>query len=187
MRKVLAIVGMPGSGKGTVTDRLEAKGFKKIYFGGMVYEEVERRGLDIVMDERNVREDMRRQEGKAVLAKRAVMRAKEYFEDGSQTVVMDGLYSWSENKYLMDEFGDDLIVAAVVAPRKLRWKRASDRNDNVRKYTSEQVAMRDVEEIENLEKGGPIAYADHYFNNVRTPQDLLDDLDVFIEEQGLKP
>ena len=48
--KVLAVVGMSNSGKGTITDHLEAQGFKKVYFGGMVYDEVKKRGLDIVKD-----------------------------------------------------------------------------------------------------------------------------------------
>ena len=43
MKRILAVVGMPGSGKGTITDHLEALGYKKVYFGGMVYEEVEKR------------------------------------------------------------------------------------------------------------------------------------------------
>jgi len=187
MKRVLAIVGMPGSGKGTITEHLESQGFKKIYFGGMVYEEVERRGLDIVKNEREVREDMRNQEGKSVLAKRAAKRAKEYFANGADTVVMDGLYSWSESKYLLDEFGEDLIVTAVVAPRSLRWKRASDRVDGKRQYTPELVAKRDIEEIENLEKGGPIAYADYYFNNIGTPEQLLAEVDEFIEQNNLRP
>lgn len=187
MGKILAIVGMPGSGKGTITDYLEGKGYKKVYFGGMVYEEVKRRGLDIVLDERNVREDMRAKEGKAVLAKRAAQRAQEFFDDGAHTVVFDGLYSWSELRYLQEQYGDDIIVAAVVTPRKIRWERASTRNDNVRKYTPERVAMRDIEEIENLEKGGPIAYADYYFTNTKTPTDLIAEVDAFISENNLKP
>ena len=187
MRKVLAIVGMPGSGKGTITDYLEDKGFKTVHFGKMVYEEVERRGLDIVLDERNVREDMREKEGLDVLAKRASARADEHFEAGSETVILDGLYSWTENKFMMSKYGEDYIVAAVVTPKKVRWQRASDREDNVRKYTPEQVAMRDVEEIENLEKGGPIAYADYYLSNTGSPEELLAELDEFIASHNLTP
>ena len=186
MGKVLAIVGMSSSGKGTVTDYLESKGYRKVYFGGMVYEEVEKRGLDIVLDERNVREDMRKKEGPAVLAKRAATRAKEHFADGANTVVFDGLYSWSELRYLEEEFGDDLIVAAILVPKKLRWQRGAERQDSHRKYTEQQVKMRDIEEIENLEKGGPIAYADHYFSNVDTPESLVEDVEAFMNDHQLK-
>ena len=100
---VIAFLGMPGSGKGTAVAHLEAEySFPKIYFGGMVYDEVKKRGLDIVMDERMVREDMRKLEGPAVLAKRATIKAQELLADGNPVVVLDGIYSWTEDKYLRE-------------------------------------------------------------------------------------
>lgn len=84
MGKVIAILGMPGSGKGTITDYLESLGHPKIYFGGMVYDEVKKRGLDIVKDEKFVREDMRRLEGMDVMAKRASQKADELFQQGEK-------------------------------------------------------------------------------------------------------
>ena len=39
--KILAIVGMSGSGKSVAVDYLTAKGYPKVYFGGMIYKEME--------------------------------------------------------------------------------------------------------------------------------------------------
>ncbi|HET8690217.1 MAG TPA: AAA family ATPase, partial [Candidatus Saccharimonadales bacterium] len=90
--KIIAIVGMPGSGKGTTVEHLEEKyNLPKVYFGGMVYDEVKKRGLDIVMDERMVREDMREKEGPAVLAIRAGQKADELLSKGLPAVIFDGL------------------------------------------------------------------------------------------------
>src|SRR5690606_1877043 len=112
-----------GAGKGTCSNYLHEKyGLPVVHFGSMVYEEVQRRGLDNVKDEKFVREDMRFQEGPAVLAKHAAKKAKSYFADGKNAVVFDGLYSWSEFKYLHEEFGDDLLVLAITAPRRLRYE-----------------------------------------------------------------
>ena len=36
MKKLIAIVGMSGSGKSVASDYLEKEGFNKIYFGGVV-------------------------------------------------------------------------------------------------------------------------------------------------------
>lgn len=176
--KVIAVVGMAGSGKGTVTAYLAEK-YKvpMFHFGNMVYEEVQRRGLDNVQDERFVREDMRKQEGKAVLAKRVGTKAQEALKQGAKGVVLDGLYSWSEYSYLRDLFGDDLLVIAIAAPRQERYRRGAERKDAHRKYTPEQIEARDIEEIENLEKGGPIAIADYTIVNDQTPQDMLNKLD----------
>lgn len=51
----------------------------------------------------------------------------------------------------------------MVAPRHLRYHRLSQRP--VRPFTATESYERDTHEIENLEKGGPIAIADHYVIN----------------------
>ena len=176
-KHIIAFVGMMGAGKGSCTDYLHEKhGWPVVHFGNMIYEEVQRRGLDNVKDEKFVREDMRAKEGAAVLAKHAARKAREYLDDGQNTVVLDGLYSWSEYKYLSETFGDSLTVIAIVAPKKLRRQRVLDRKDSHRKYTLDEVVAREVAEIENLEKGGPIAYADDYIVNDGSQDDMLDNL-----------
>ena len=182
--KVIALVGMPGSGKGTCTDYLgEKHGWPVVHFGNMVYDEVQRRGLDNVRDEAFVREDMRAQEGKAVLAKHVARKVADYAAEGARVVVLDGLYSWSELLYLREVFGDNLSVVATAAPRKLRYQRILNRKDSHRKYTSEQqVINRDISEIENLEKGGPIAFADYTIVNDKTTDDMTQRLDAIVAE-----
>lgn len=186
-RTVIALVGMPGSGKGTCTDYLhEQYGWPLVHFGNMVYEEVERRGLDNIKDEIFVREDMRAQEGADVLAKHAARKAEKYFGEGKNTIVFDGLYSWTEYKYLRQKFGDDLLVIATTAPRTVRYKRILARNDGHRKYTSvEQIINREVAEIENLEKGGPIAYADYTIVNDGDQQAMLTKLTDILEKNAV--
>lgn len=182
--KIIALVGMPGAGKGTCSSYIEEK-YKVplIHFGNMVYEEVKKRGLDNVKDEIFVREDMRAKEGPAVLAKRVAERAREYIKEGHKAIVLDGLYSWSEYKYLKEQFGDSLVVIAVAAPRKARYERILVRQEDHRKYTSEeQIIDREVAEIEHLEKGGPIAAADYTLVNDGTPQELWATLEQMLKE-----
>lgn len=183
--KVIAILGMPGSGKGTAVKHIcETYEVPSVYFGGMVYEEVERRGLDIVMDERMVREDMRRAEGPAVMAKRAAVKAEQMLADGAKFVVLDGVYSWSEDKYLREKFGDDYTSIAIVNPKQVRYQRVVDRKDAHRSYTKEQIMLRDVEEIENIEKGGPIAFADYFIANASDIPALLEMTDETLGQIG---
>ncbi len=180
--KVIAIVGMPGSGKGTVVDHIcSAYNAQRVYFGGMVYEEVEARGLDIVADERMVREDMRAKEGPAVLAKRAATRANEILESGTPFVVFDGVYSWTEDKYLRETFGDAYVSIAVVNPKSIRYERVVARKDAHRPYTKAQIELRDIEEIENIEKGGPIAFADYYLANAPDIPSLISQTDELLD------
>lgn len=181
--KIIALVGMPGAGKGTCTTYISKKyGVPLIHFGNMVYDEVQRRGLDNVKDEKFVREDMRKQEGPAVLARHVAKKAQQVLNDGSKGVVLDGLYSWSEYKYLRETFGAKLIVIAVAAPRAERYRRVVARKDSHRQYTAEQVEAREIDEIEKLEKGGPIAFADYTIANTTTPENLLAQLDTILAE-----
>lgn len=152
-----------------------------LHFGNMVYDEVQRRGLDNVKDEVFVREDMRNKEGRAVLAKHIARKASEYFDKGPETVVLDGLYSWSEYKYLAETFGDQLTVIAIAAPKQVRRQRVFDRKDTHRKYTMHQLVTREIDEIETLEKGGPIAYADYTIVNDSSPETMLDKLDLVLK------
>ncbi len=185
--RVIAFVGMPGSGKGTCTDWLAEKyDIPVIHFGNMVYEEVQRRGLDNVKDEVFVREDMRTQEGKAVLAKHVARKATTFFEAGQSTVALDGLYSWSEYEYLSETFDDDLLVIAIVAAKKERRQRVLNRKDSHRKYTLDQLVAREIAEIENLEKGGPIAYADYTILNDGTQEQMTEKLQSILTEEDIK-
>lgn len=184
--KVIAFVGMPGSGKGTCSGYLnKTYGWPVVHFGNMVYEEVQRRGLDNVKDEIFVREDMRKQEGQAVLAKHVARKADEYLGQGQQTVVLDGLYSWSEYRFLEEKYQGDLLLIAVAAPKALRRERVLSREDAHRKYNLEQLITREIAEIENLEKGGPIAYADYTLVNDRTERDLKNELNQILRTQSL--
>ena len=185
--QLLAVVGMAGSGKGTLVDYLAKKlQAPKIYFGGMVYEEVEKRGLDSVKDEKMVREHMREQEGPAVLAKRAAARATELLENGAPYVILDGVYSWSEDKYLREIFADKYATVAVISPRALRYERVVARIDSHRSYSTEAIAARDIQEIENLEKGGPIAYADYSILNNGDFEKFYSDADTLCNALGLQ-
>lgn len=164
--KIIAFVGMPGTGKDTCAAYLHDKyDWPVVHFGNMVYEEVQRRGLDNNKDEVFVREDMRAQEGKEVLAKHAAKKAQTYFEQKHNIVIFDGLYSWSEYKYLEQQFGDQLVVIALATSKKMRRQRVLERQDGHRSYTSASLIAREIAEIENIEKGGPIAYADYTIMN----------------------
>lgn len=176
--KIIALVGMPGSGKGTCTDFLSSTyQWPIIHFGNMVYDEVQRRGLDNVKDEKFVRRDMREKEGKEVLAKHAKRMADTYVANGKNVVVFDGLYSWSEYKYLRQEYGNDLIVIATTAPRLLRYERILNRKDSHRTYNNvQEIIDRETSEIEELEKGGPIANADYTILNDESPELMLEQL-----------
>lgn len=181
---ILTFVGMPGAGKSSCVDHVLAKYPSLppvLYFGGITIDEVKRRGLEVnEANERMVREDIRVQEGKASHAKRISAKIDEYIAQGHSRIVADGLYSWSEYKFFKEKYGDSAVIVAIAAPRALRHARLKDRP--VRPLSEEAVSSREVAEIENMEKGGPIANADFTLVNHTTPEHLYRELDNLLAE-----
>ena len=178
MKKLIAIVGMSGSGKSVASDYLESIGFKKIYFGGVVLTELKNRGMEDTPDnEKFVREDLRREYGMAAMAIKLLPEIKESIKNND--TVLDGLYSWDEYVVLKNEFKDDLNVICVVTDRALRYERVGQRP--VRPLNREEIEKRDYAEIENLAKGGPIAIADYFILNNGTFEDYNERLKEILE------
>lgn len=183
--RALALVGMPGAGKTLCAQHLAEQGFFQFRFGSIVVNEVIRRGWPITPEnERIVREQFRREEGMDVMAKRALPHLRAALESHS-SIVIDGLYSFSEYKTLRRELGTDMVVVAVVSSRGLRYQRLAQRPE--RPLTAAEAETRDHQEIEMLEKGGPIAIADYTLLNDGQPERLLSQLDTLVGMLGLKP
>ena len=170
---------MSGSGKSVVTDYLQGIGWHKIYFGGVTYKLMEEAGIVRTEDgksEKEFRENLRKKYGPECYAKILEPEIEEALK--SNNVVLDGLYSWYEYQYLIERF-PELKLICVVANKDLRYERVAKRPG--RAFDSDAIKYRDISEIENLAKGGPIAYADYYILNngsieeeIEKTQDIID-------------
>ena len=167
--KVVSIVGMPGSGKSEVARIFERHGFARVRFGDITDEEIRKRGLELnEEDERYVRQQLREEHGMSAYAKLNLPRIDALLK--SSDVVVDGLYSWEEYTLLKSRYGDDFYVVAVWASPKTRYDRLAKRP--IRPLTADEAASRDIAEIENSNKGGPIAMADFTITNESSLRDL---------------
>jgi dephospho-CoA kinase len=181
--KILLLVGMPGAGKSYCVEYLKKKGIPSVYFGGITIDEVKSRGLEVnEQNEKLVREELREKEGKGAYAQRMITKIKNLHTDGYDRIVADGLYSWTEYKIFKEAFGDNAVVVAVAAPRKVRHERLAVRP--VRPLNESEVTNREYAEIENLEKGGPIANADFTLVNDTDTDNLLKDLEAVLVQNS---
>lgn len=162
MNKIIAIVGMCGSGKTVATELFEKAGYQKVYFGKVTFDEMEKRGLEInEANERLIREEFRSTGDKAIYARLNLPKIEELHK--TSNVVVESMYSWSEYKLLKEHFGETFEVLAIVTNCGKRRERLLTRK--IRPMTIEQSLSRDYSEIENIEKAGPIGIADYYITN----------------------
>lgn len=177
--KIIAFVGLTGSGKSSAVEHLTERDYPKVYFGGIVLDEVSKRGLALTQEnEQPIREELRAREGKDFVVKRIVTQIRDLVDAGQHRIVADGVYSWTEYKVLKHEFPGELTVVAIVTPKHTRKRRLAERP--VRPLTSQEVDQRDWAEIENIEKGGPIAIADYFIHNDRDAAYLHEQIDEIL-------
>jgi dephospho-CoA kinase len=165
MRKVLAIVGMAGSGKSEVARFFEEQGYIRVRFGDITDSEIKKRSLEPgEASERRCRELLRKELGMAAYA--VLNRPRIDASLQTSDVVADGLYSWEEYLSLKSFYGNRFFVVAVFSSPETRYLRLAKRD--LRPLTLDEAASRDQAEIENLNKGGPIAMADYTLINEKS-------------------
>ena len=177
--RVISVVGMAGAGKSEVAKVFEENGYIKIRFGDVTDEEIQKRGL--VQNEENeclIRESLRDEHGMDIYAKLNLPRIDSALKQAD--VVIDGLYSWEEYLFLRDYYGEDFRVVAVYSSPGTRYRRLSQRLN--RRLTLEEAASRDRAEIENVNKGGPIAMADFTIINESSLENLRGEVNEVISK-----
>jgi dephospho-CoA kinase len=167
--KVVSIVGMTGAGKSEVARLFEENGFARIRFGDVTDEEIKKRGLGLTEEnERYIRELLREKYGMSAYARLNLPKINSALKQSD--VVIDGLYSWEEYTFLKTHYGEDFCVVAVWASPRTRYARLTGRLN--RGLTLEEAASRDKAEIENINKGGPIAMAEFTIINESSLENL---------------
>lgn len=170
---LLAFVGMPGSGKTEATHYLQEQGYASVRFGDVTEDVLREKRLPITPEnEQEVRETLRQELGMHVYAEKSLPRILRQLEN-HPVVVLDGLYSWEEYRFLQEK-GFDVIVVHIYTEKKIRYDRLVART--FRPLTHKEAVSRDIAEIEKLNKSGPIALADYLIENNEQKSDLYDKL-----------
>ena len=179
MNKIIVVVGMCGVGKTVACDYLESLGFERIYFGAITFEKLQEEGLEVNPEnERMMRERLRSEGGMGVFATLNLPKLDTLVQKGN--VVVESLYSWDELKIVQERFGSQVITVSVVADKELRYDRLAKRD--IRPFSRDDAIKRDITEIENIAKAGPIAYADYFIDNNGTILEFHQRLDDLLEK-----
>ena len=162
MSRVLAVCGMPGSGKGEFAQVFMETGIPVRSMGDMVREEVARRELEVVPEVfGQVASDLRREFGEDVLAVRLTAAVDELLKSHS-IVLIDGLRGTAEYNVFKSTWGERFQSVAIHTDKDIRFERMMARG------RSEDGGIATFEARDEREKGWGL-------------EALIDDADFLVE------
>lgn len=177
MKKIIALVGLPGCGKSEAAKILAKLGFISIRFGDITDIELEKRGLEInEANEKDFRVQIRKELGQDAYAQLNIPRIEPH-----EQVVVDGLRSYREFTTLKDSFGDAVQLLVIDASPEVRYARLAERK--VRPLTEAECKERDHNELYTLGVKETLEKAQLRVKNESTLEDLETELKRIIQSQ----
>ena len=173
--RVIATVGLPGSGKSEAAAVAAESGVPVVTMGDVIRVECRDRGLDPATHHGAVAKALRAENGPAAIADRSLPIVEERLA-GSDTdiVLIDGVRSDAEVDRFVEAFGEDFSLVHVAAPADVRAERVAARGrDTPTDAGGESLADRDAREC-GFGMDEAMARADVTIRNT-------DSLDVFRE------
>ncbi len=143
--KIIALIGMPGSGKDLVIEILKEKiNFDYIRMGDVVIEETKNRKLSI--SDKNVGKIanlLREEHGLNAIAKLCLDKIS---NSNKKTVIINGVRGIEEIKYFKNHL-DNLLIIGIHASPQIRYTRLVKRNRDDDIKNKEEFDKRDKREL----------------------------------------
>ena len=178
--KVILLTGMPGSGKSAALKVAHDRAIPVHRMGDAIWDEVEARGLGLTKENVGaVASDMRRTQGPDIWAQRTILMVKE--RPPTPLIIIDGCRSKAEIECFRAEFGDDMMVVAILASPRTRFERlkARQRKDDIGSW--EEFEERDKRELE-WGLAGVIGTADRTIENEGPVESLQEEMASLLEQ-----
>jgi dephospho-CoA kinase len=166
-KKVVAISGMPGAGKGVASEAGKQLGFDVLVLGDVIREETQRRGLEPTPRNMGaVMLQVREDEGAAAVAKRLLPKIE---ASRANLLIVEGVRSLSELAELKSKY--EVVMVAIHASPKTRFQRLLSRGRSDDPKTWEVFYERDDRELK-VGLGNVISLADIVVTNEGTIAEL---------------
>ena len=149
---IYGVTGFFCSGKDTMAEVLEARGFAHVSLSDMIREELRERGIEITIPNlTEVGNELRREQGPGVLGERALARI-----DSSRDWVVTSIRHPAEVEALRKN--PDFVMVFVDAPQRLRFERSLGRAREGDPITFEEFAAEEERQM-SAQAGDPAAQA----------------------------
>jgi len=158
---VICLAGMPGSGKSIIVEVAKGRGYDIVVMGDVIREEAERRHWE--PNPKNLGKimlELRRSEGKAVIAKRRIPKIQ---KTTNSKVIVDGVRSLSEVEEFKKTFPKFSFIAVHSSP-ETRFSRVYRRRRSDDPENWEVFCERDMREL-GVGLGDAIAMAEYIIIN----------------------
>ena len=141
---VICLAGMPGSGKSIIVEVAKERGYDIVVMGDVIREEAERRRLEPNPENLGrIMLELRRSEGKAVIAKRCIPKIEKATKS---KVVVDGVRSLSEVEEFRESFPTFSFITVHASP-ETRFSRVYRRRRSDDPENWEVFRERDMREL----------------------------------------
>ena len=145
--QVIAIVGLPGSGKSEAAAVAKNLGIPVVTMGDVIRAAVRERELDVNEDTMGrVATDLRETGGNAAVAKRSIPLLEEYAND-NDIVLVDGIRGIAEVEQFEKAYGDNFRLVSIEVPFETRLARIRERGRDPNAESEEDLRERDAREL----------------------------------------
>jgi dephospho-CoA kinase len=176
-KRVIAISGMPGAGKGVASDAARRLGLEVLVLGDVIREETERRGLEPTPEiVGSVMLQVRRDEGPAAVVKRLVPKIE---ASGSRTLIVEGIRSEDEVRELRSRY--EVVTVGIHASPRTRFHRLLARGRSDDPKTWDTFHDRESREL-NVGLCRVIALADILLLNEGTIEEFQASFDAALKK-----
>jgi len=176
---IIGVAGKIGSGKDTVAKYIAKKyKFRFASIGDIVREELRRRGLPITRNQSaKISKYMREKYGEDYWVRRLANKISRY---KWKNVVISGVRSPSDVKFLKDAFKDFILVKVCAKP-KIRYERLKKRKRPGYPKTYEEFKLQDKRECKEFNMDSTFKMADYTIQNNSTLESLYDQVDSLMK------
>ena len=178
--QVMGISGLPGSGKGIVSDIATEKGASIVSMGDIVREEAKKRGEGSKETAKNLRKEF----GEYIISELTIEKIKKLQDEGvEKTIIVEGIRSLHEVDMFKENF-DNFMILSIFANTNIRFERLKKRMREDDSQDFNEFKKRDMSEL-GFGIGSVISLSDRLIINESDMESFIQDINDFFDEIGL--
>lgn len=178
--QIMGISGMPGSGKGSVSDMASKRGAIIVSMGDIIREEAKKRGEPTKETAVNLRKEF----GDDIVSELTIEKIKKINEEGNdKLIIIEGIRSHHEVEMFKENF-ENFFILSVFANPQIRFERLANRKREDDSTDLKEFQRRDQNEL-GFGIGNVIALSDRIIINESDLESYEEKINEFLEEIGL--